>query len=139
MANFQRGRGDLMGVAGSLNDGYAVPAPVRTSPPNDYGLYDMVGNVNEWVLDIYSQLSFAEVEEFNQYRGNVFTERAKDPEGNLLPKDELGRIRYDTVGLVDRYNYQMGDNRNYRDGDIHSSIYFEDAVNNRPDSVANSN
>ena len=138
MANFQRGRGDLMGVAGSLNSKFASPGPVRSFPPNAYGLYDMVGNVSEWVLDIYRPLSFAEVEEFNPYRGNVFTERAKDPEGNALPKDELGRMRVDTVGVVDRYNYQMGDNRNYRDGDIYSSIFYQDAANRLPDSVANS-
>lgn len=137
LANFQRGRGDLMGVAGSLNDGYGPPAPVRSFPPNDYGLYDMVGNVNEWVLDIYRPMSFDDVEEFRPFRGNVFTEFTKDGEGNLVQKDELGHLKVDTIGIVDRYNYQRGDNRNFRDGDVASSIFYEDA-DSHIDSTINS-
>ncbi|MDR1896153.1 MAG: formylglycine-generating enzyme family protein [Prevotellaceae bacterium] len=138
LANHQRGRGDLSGVAGSKqNDGYAIPAEVRSFPPNDFGLYDMVGNVNEWVADIYRQLSLAEVDEFNPFRGNVFMELAKDAEGQIMAKDSLGRMRYDTVGAVDRYNYRVGDNRNYRDGDARSSIFYTNAEAT-PDTVANS-
>ena len=138
MANFQRGRGDLMGVAGYSNDGYSITNPVRSLPPNDFGLYDMAGNVNEWVADVYRPSSSGEVEEFRPYRGNVFTELARDAEGNLLEKDSLGRLKIDTIGLVDRYNYQIGDNRNYRDGDIYSSIFYREAENRAPDTVANS-
>jgi gliding motility-associated lipoprotein GldJ len=139
MANFQRGRGDLAGVAGGKqNDGSAIPAVVRSFPPNDFGLYDMIGNVNEWVADVYRPMTYAEAEEFNPYRGNIFMELAKDAEGKVLPKDSLGRMRYDTVGSVDRYNYRVGDNRNYKDGDIGSSIFSNEA-GELPDTVANSN
>ena len=128
MANFQRGRGDLAGVAGGKqNDGEAISAPIRSFPPNDFGLYDMIGNVNEWVLDVYRPLSFSEVEEFNQFRGNVFMDMKKDENGAYLPKDSMGRMIYDTVKYVDRYNYQIGDNRDYRDGDLRSSIYYQQA------------
>ncbi|URW79456.1 SUMF1/EgtB/PvdO family nonheme iron enzyme [Xiashengella succiniciproducens] len=125
MANFIRGAGDYMGMAGSLNDGGDITVPVKSYWPNDYGLYCMAGNVNEWVADVYRPLSFADVEEFSPYRGNVFQQKVLDSEGMVVEKDEYGRIRYreeTAEDILDRKNYRAGDNRNYKDGDPISNI-----------------
>ena len=125
MANFVRGRGDLMGVAGSLNDNGSITVDVKSYWPNDYGLYCMAGNVNEWVQDVYRPLTSMDVDGFNPFRGNVYTDVRRDPNGSVVGKDKLGRLYVDTVKDIDvanRYNYQKGDYRNYRDGDLQSSI-----------------
>jgi sulfatase modifying factor 1 len=125
MANFIRARGDLMGVAGSLNDNGSITVGVKSYWPNDYGLYCMAGNVNEWVLDVYRPLTFDNVDEFNPFRGNVYTDLRRDANGQVVQKDKLGRLIVDTVKDADvakRYNYRKGDYRNYKDGDIQSSL-----------------
>ncbi len=70
LANFKRGRGDYAGIAGSLNDGAMITDYIYSYPPNDYGLYNMAGNVNEWVQDVYRPLSFQDVEDLNPFRRN---------------------------------------------------------------------
>ncbi|MDU0370591.1 SUMF1/EgtB/PvdO family nonheme iron enzyme [Hymenobacter endophyticus] len=72
LANFKRGRGDYAGIAGSLNDGAMITEYIYNYPPNDYGLYNMSGNVNEWVQDIYRPLSYEDVEDLNPFRRNGF-------------------------------------------------------------------
>ena len=125
MANFVRGRGDLMGVAGSLNDNGSITVDVKSYWPNDYGLYCMAGNVNEWVQDVYRPLTSEDVDGFNPFRGNVYTDLKRDANGSVVAKDKLGRLFIDTVkdsDVANRYNYQKGDYRNYRDGDLQSAI-----------------
>jgi sulfatase modifying factor 1 len=42
-------------------DGYAGVAPVASYPPNDFGLYDMSGNVWQWVADWYRPDYYAQL------------------------------------------------------------------------------
>lgn len=120
VSNFKRGRGDYMGVAGTLNDGADIPAPIGSYWPNDYGLYNMSGNVSEWTQDVYRPLSLEDFSDFNPFRGNVFKNPVRDFEGFLVEKDSLGRIRYEEVTteeIAGRRNYDKANNVNYKDGD----------------------
>lgn len=120
LANFKRGRGDQMGVAGRLNDNASITAPVYSYVPNDYGLYNMAGNVAEWVMDVYRPLTHEDVTDFNSFRGNVYKTQQTDEEGATADKDSLGRIQYRDVTEAEastRRNYQKSDNINYLDGD----------------------
>jgi formylglycine-generating enzyme len=72
LANFKRGRGDYAGIAGALNDGAMITEYIYNYPPNDYGLYNMAGNVNEWVQDIYRPGSFQDMEDLNPFRRNGY-------------------------------------------------------------------
>lgn len=77
-ANFVRGAGDYMGTAGFLNDNADVTAPVYSYWPNDYGLYNMAGNVSEWVMDVYRASTLQDADEFRPFRGNIFTTQQRD-------------------------------------------------------------
>ncbi len=116
-ANFVRGRGDMMGVSGALNDRYVITAPVNAFMPNDFGLYNMAGNVNEWVLDVYRETSAQEVTEYNSFRGNIY----------MSPKmitDEFGvqTYVYDSVGGMAVEYSGSDDKRDFKDGDFASLI-----------------
>jgi sulfatase modifying factor 1 len=92
LANFKRGEGDNAGVGGYLNDKADITAPVRSYEPNDFGLYNMAGNVNEWVEDTYRQTSFEEADDFNPFRGNQYVNNHySDPSKGMLAKDKYGR------------------------------------------------
>lgn len=51
MANTWQGEFPWQNLA---TDGYEGTSPVRTFPPNGYGLYDMAGNVWEWTSDFFT-------------------------------------------------------------------------------------
>ena len=125
MANFVRGRGDYMGVAGKRNDKADITAPVISYFPNDYGLYNMGGNVAEWVLDVYRPMTPQDEAEFNPFRGNVFKKIKTDADGGVAQKNELGEIEYDLdTNTAGRRNYDVADNRDYDDGDRKSSVFY---------------
>jgi len=106
LANFKRGIGDNGGVGGYLNDKALITAPVRSYPPNDFGLYNMAGNVDEWVQDTYRQTSFEETDDFNPFRGNEFTnKRLADATKGLYAKDKYGRPIKDPAKAAKKMTY----------------------------------
>lgn len=130
MANFKRGRGDNMGVAGSLNDDADITAPVRSYWPNDYGLFNMAGNVSEWVADVYRPITEqTTTADHRPFRGNVYKTHQIDqnagPGENPYIIDEQGHIKDTLVNSSDniyRRNYKKANNVNFLDGDIESQM-----------------
>jgi gliding motility-associated lipoprotein GldJ len=131
MANFKRGRGDYMGMSGALNDNASIPGPVRTFLPNDFGLYNMAGNVSEWTADVFRPMTSltlidSDNQDLNAFRGNEFRELVIDENGSPVDKDSLGRLRYKMVDdstLIYRENYRVADAKNYKDGDEDHIFY----------------
>ncbi|MCS7074111.1 MAG: SUMF1/EgtB/PvdO family nonheme iron enzyme, partial [Bacteroidia bacterium] len=99
-ANFKLGRGDYAGrsdkggskLITGLNDAYMICAPVKAFYPNDFGLYNMAGNVAEWTLDTYRQLSYEDVEDLNPHRRRGKTERVVDQVQDDIKYDKLFSI-----------------------------------------------
>ncbi len=126
LANFKRGSGDVMGVAGGLNDRAAIPGPIKSFYPNGFGLYNMSGNVSEWVSDVYRPMNSVDVDDVNPYRGNKFTKFYKSDDGEY-ERDTLGRLKKVVVTDEEastRRNYQKGDVINYLDGDSISNVTY---------------
>ena len=116
-ANFVRGRGDMMGVSGALNDKYVITAPVDAFMPNDFGLYNMAGNVNEWVMDVYRETTNQETSEYNSFRGNIYS-KPKMIEG----EDGTKRYVLDSLGMFALEFSGEDDKRDYKDGDFQSIL-----------------
>ena len=100
LANFVRGRGDYMGVSGHLNDNADITAPVYSYWPNDYGLYNMAGNVSEWVLDVYRPMTSQDADEFRPFRGNVFKTKVLNASGSI---DEKYNVTIYDIDGIEQY------------------------------------
>ena len=64
LANFKPQRGNYEA------DGYAYTGPANSYNPNDYGLYNMAGNVAEWTIDSYADNAYAITYDMNPAHTN---------------------------------------------------------------------
>ncbi len=126
LANFKRGSGDNMGIAGGLNDRAAIPGNIKSFYPNAFGLYNMSGNVSEWVGDVYRPMTPSDGQDFNYFRGNKFQKYYKNASGDY-ERDSMGRLKKSDISdeeVQNRSNYQKNNVINYLDGDSTSGVSY---------------
>ena len=145
LANFKQGNGDYGGIAGWSDDGADITNEVKKYPANDFGLYDMAGNVSEWVQDVYRPIIDNEANDFNYFRGNQYTKNKIGADGKveIVTKEnmkfdtlsngrivarkfpgQIAQVPVDEKETYLRQNFDKSDNTNYRDGDKQSTRYY---------------
>ena len=101
LVNFKKGSGMYKGVTGECS--HAAPtSQVCSYPPNELGIYDMVGNVCCWVQDTYRPLSIQDIGDLNPIRRDGF--------------------------LDDCSNYQINDNNNMDDERVYKGCSWNDSA-----------
>jgi gliding motility-associated lipoprotein GldJ len=145
LANFKQGNGDYGGIAGWSDDGADITNEVKKYPANDFGLYDMAGNVAEWVQDVYRPIIDNEANDFNYFRGNKYTKNKIGADGKveIVTKEnmkfdtlsngriiarnfpgQIAQVPVDEQETYLRQNFDKSNNINYRDGDKQSTRYY---------------
>lgn len=160
LANFKQGNGDYGGIAGWSDDGADITDAVKKHPANDFGLYDMAGNVAEWVQDVYRPIIDNEANDFNYFRGNQYTKNKIGSDGKveIVTKEtmnyktlsngkkvatsfpgQIAQVPVDENETYLRTNFDKSDNVNYRDGDKQSSRYYDfgasESANEKQDKI----
>jgi formylglycine-generating enzyme required for sulfatase activity len=101
MANFKPGRGNY------IDDGVAYTAPVYSYLPNDFGLYNMAGNVAEWTQSSYDESANAFVHDMNP----TYTYNAKPGDTQVMKRKVIRGGSWKDIGYflqngTRQYEYQ---------------------------------
>ena len=140
LANFKNSDGDYGGIAGWSDDGADITNQVASYDANSFGLYDMAGNVSEWVADVYRPIVDDEFNDFNYFRGNDYKKFQIGEDGKavvatetqyrtlsngkrvaVVQPGELLTQDLDSTDLRARTQFDKSYNINFRDGDYRSS------------------
>ncbi|MBI1182963.1 SUMF1/EgtB/PvdO family nonheme iron enzyme, partial [bacterium] len=100
MHNFQRGSGDVGGLGHRPNDAGFIPAPVYMYEANDYGLYNIYGNVAEWVGDTYLPVTLEDIMEQENPGESLYNDSLKKDKSFITPDETFARIM-DSLGIKD--------------------------------------
>ncbi len=105
----------------------------------------MAGNVAEWVADVYRPIIDNEANDFNYFRGNIYTKNKIGEDGKVeivtvetMKRDtlsngkiivrsfpgQIAQVPVDEKETYLRQNFDKSNNINYRDGDKQSSKYL---------------
>jgi len=129
LANFKNGSGDYKGMTGYINESNGMIEKVGSHLQNSsFKLYNLAGNVNEWVADVYRPMNTMDMDDINPFRGNVFksndTKLAKgsrrDAKGRIIKtveSDSTVKLRnYDNADAINALDGDEADNASYESG-----------------------
>jgi len=101
LANFKPMRGNYM------EDGSIIPSEVGSYEPNNYGLYDMAGNVAEWTISAYDESSYSFTHDLNpNYEYNALPDDPPVMKRKVIRGGSWKDISYFNRTSTRSYEYQ---------------------------------